>query len=164
VNILEGKPLPIYGDGRNVRDWLYVTDHCHGISLVLESGQSGETYNIGGHSECDNLTLVEMLCGIVDERFERDASLRQRYPQAPAARGAQANSLIRFVKDRPGHDRRYAIDAGKITRTLGFKPSRNLADGLRETVDWYLANEPWWRAVMNGSYRDWIARQYQARN
>jgi dTDP-glucose 4,6-dehydratase len=163
VNILGGRPLPIYGDGRNVRDWLHVADHCLGIALVIEGGRSGETYNIGGNAECDNLTLVERLCGIVDEQFELDAALKQRFPQSPAARGAAAKSLIRFVKDRPGHDRRYAIDASKIARTLGFSPSRNLDQGLRETVAWYLANEPWWRKVMDGSYRNWIALQYQSR-
>jgi len=163
VNILGGKPLPIYGDGRNVRDWLFVTDHCHGIALVLENGRPGETYNIGGNSESDNLSLVEILCGIVDAKFAGDGGLARRFPDSPAARGAAAKSLIRFVKDRPGHDRRYAIDARKIGNELGFAPSVSLREGLERTVDWYLANESWWRGVMDGSYRDWIERQYATR-
>jgi dTDP-glucose 4,6-dehydratase len=160
VNILAGKPLPIYGDGKNVRDWLFVTDHCHGIELVLTNGRPGETYNIGGNSECDNLALVETLCGIVEEKFAVDARLAQRFRDSPAARGGASKGLITFVKDRPGHDRRYAIDTGKIARDLGFAPSVSLRVGLQRTVDWYLANEAWWRGVMDGSYREWIAKQY----
>ena len=163
VNILGGKPLPIYGDGRNVRDWLYVTDHCRGIELVIEQGRVGDTYNIGGNSECDNLALVEMLCDVVDGRFSTDGSLKRRFPASPPARGEASRTLIRFVKDRPGHDRRYAIDAGKISAELGFAPSVSLRKGLELTVDWYLANEAWWRAVMDGSYREWIAQQYESR-
>jgi dTDP-glucose 4,6-dehydratase len=163
VNILGGKPLPIYGDGRNVRDWLYVTDHCHGIGLVVKEGRTGETYNIGGNAECDNLTLVELLCRTVDECFAQDPVLQERFPNAPAAGGTESTSLMHFVKDRPGHDRRYAIDANKIEQELGFKPSLSLADGLRATVAWYLANEDWWRGVMDGSYRDWIERNYTTR-
>jgi dTDP-glucose 4,6-dehydratase len=163
VNILGGKPLPIYGDGRNIRDWLFVTDHCHGIALVLKGGRSGETYNIGGNSECDNLSLVEMLCGIVDAQIAAAPELRQRFPATPAARGALSKSLIQFVKDRPGHDRRYAIDAGRISAELGFMPSVSIREGLERTVGWYLANEAWWRGVMDGSYRDWIEQQYATR-
>jgi len=163
VNILGGKPLPIYGDGRNIRDWLFVTDHCQGIALVLQRGRSGETYNIGGNSESDNLTLVELLCGIVDTKFAAETGLAKRFPDSPAARGEASKSLIKFVKDRPGHDRRYAIDARKISGELGFAPSVSLRQGLERTVDWYLANEAWWRGVMDGSYRDWIEKQYAAR-
>jgi dTDP-glucose 4,6-dehydratase len=163
VNILGGKPLPIYGDGRNIRDWLFVTDHCHGIALVLKGGRSGDTYNIGGNAECDNLSLVEMLCGIVDAKIAAEPGLSRRFPDTPAARGAASHSLIQFVKDRPGHDRRYAIDAGKIGGELGFAPSVSIREGLERTVDWYLANESWWRGVMDGSYRAWIERQYATR-
>ena len=160
VNILAGKALPIYGDGRNVRDWLYVDDHCRGLELVLTQAKPGETYNLGGNAECDNLTLVETLCAIVDERFASDASLRQRFPEAPPSRAEASSKLIRLVKDRPGHDRRYAVDTTKVGRELGFSPLRSLTDGLRLTVDWYLENEAWWRGVMDESYRDWIDRHY----
>jgi len=163
VNILSNKALPIYGDGRNIRDWLYVTDHCRGIDLVLERGRVGETYNVGGNAERDNLTLVGLLCAAVDAAFAADEALGARFPAAPPARGEASSRLMTFVKDRPGHDRRYAIDAGKIRRELGFEPEVTVEDGLRQTVAWYLANEPWWRGVMDGSYRDWIDRQYTAR-
>jgi dTDP-glucose 4,6-dehydratase len=161
VNILAGKPLPIYGDGRQVRDWLHVSDHCRSIELVLEQGVSGETYDIGGNAECDNLTLVEQLCEIVDQRFAGDSSLTERHPAAPACSGNKSNSLIQLVRDRPGHDRRYAIDARKIERELGFAPGLSLTEGLGLTVDWYLDNERWWRGVMDSSYRAWIDRQYR---
>ena len=164
VNILAGKALPIYGDGRNVRDWLYVSDHCRGIELVLKNGKPGETYNIGGNEECDNLMLVEALCAAVDEQFENDSSLSTRFPAAPAATKKSSKELIEFVEDRPGHDRRYAIDASKIERELGFNPSRTLAEGLQQTVSWYLANEEWWRHVMDGSYREWIDKNYSTGN
>ena len=160
VNILAGKPLPIYGDGKNIRDWLYVTDHCHGIALAIERGVPGEIYNIGGNCERDNLSLVTTLCRTVDARFEEDDELRGRFPDAPASRGAESTSLIEFVKDRPGHDRRYAVDASKITQELGYSPSVSIEEGLRQTVAWYLENEGWWRSVMDGSYREWIERQY----
>ena len=160
LNILEGRALPIYGDGKNVRDWLYVTDHCRGIELVLEGGRPGETYNVGGKAEWDNLSLVRTLCGVVDEHFAGDAKLGQRFPGSPCAVSTPSSALIQFVKDRPGHDRRYAIDAAKIERELGFAPSVSLEEGLRKTVTWYLDNESWWRDVASGSYRDWIAQHY----
>ena len=160
VNLLEGKPLPIYGDGRNVRDWLFVTDHCRAIELVLEKGCPGETYNVGGRAERTNLELVRALCGIADAEFAADASLAGRFPKCPSGLGRSADSLITFVADRPGHDRRYAIDAGKIERELGFLPGVSLEDGLAQTFRWYLDHEPWWRAVMDGSYRGWIDQQY----
>jgi dTDP-glucose 4,6-dehydratase len=161
VNILAGEPLPIYGDGGNVRDWLHVGDHCRGLDLILEQGTPGETYNLGGNAECDNLSLVETLCAIVDERFASDASLKSRFPDATPARGAASSTLIRFVTDRPGHDRRYAIDAGKAARELGFSPSLSFTEGLRQTVAWYLENEAWWRDVMDSSYRDRIDEHYR---
>jgi dTDP-glucose 4,6-dehydratase len=160
VNLLEGRALPIYGDGRNVRDWLFVADHCRAIELVLARGRPGETYNVGGRAERNNLQLVRALCAIADATFSTDASLAARFPECPSARGRPAESLITFVPDRPGHDRRYAIDASKIESELGFSPGVTLEDGLAQTFRWYLANEPWWRAVMDGSYRGWINQQY----
>jgi len=160
VNILGGKPLPIYGDGRNIRDWLFVEDHCQGIERVLERGRIGETYNIGGWSEVENIDLVRRLCRIADEAFKADASLGARFPASPCARGLQAESLLTFVRDRPGHDRRYAIDCRKAEGELGFAPSISLDDGLKKTFAWYLGNEAWWRAVIDGSYRDWVSTQY----
>jgi dTDP-glucose 4,6-dehydratase len=145
VNILQGRPLPIYGDGRNVRDWLHVKDHCRGIDLVLNCGEVGAVYNIGGRSECENLTLIRSLCRIADETFQERPDLRARFPDHPAVQGKASDSLITFVKDRPGHDRRYAINCDKIERELGFKPSLTLEDGLRQTFSWYVDNESWWR-------------------
>ena len=144
VNAIEGKPLPVYGDGRNRRDWLHVEDHCRGIALVLEKGVSGECYNIGGGTEVANIDLVRALCRRVDARFASDSALRARYPNSPAARGGTCESLIEFVTDRLGHDRRYAIDGTRATNELGYRPARTLDQGLDETVDWYLANEAWW--------------------
>lgn len=147
TNLLTGKPVPVYGDGSNIRDWLHVADHCRGIELILLNGKPGESFNIGGNAECANLSLVERLAAIVDEIFASDASLAAAYPDAPPARGRASSSLIEFVTDRPGHDRRYAIDATKISRELGFTASSALEQGLRETVDWYLANRDWWQQL-----------------
>ena len=160
VNALDGRPLPVYGDGGNVRDWLYVEDHCLALDQVVLRGRVGESYNIGGGSERANLDLVRLLCGLVDEAFARESELRTRFPQSPAARGGKSAELITFVKDRPGHDRRYAIDTGKIERELGFCPEESFETGIRKTVDWYLRHEEWWRSVMDGRYRAWTARQY----
>jgi dTDP-glucose 4,6-dehydratase len=160
VNALEGKPLPVYGDGKNVRDWLYVEDHCRGVELVIERGRLGETYNIGGNNEHTNLGIVEVVCALLDDAFRSDASLAKRFPRAPAGQGAASKSLVTFVKDRPGHDRRYAIDARKVSNELGYAPREGLESGLRKTVRWYLDNEIWWRAVIDGSYRDWLRQQY----
>jgi len=163
VNILHGKPLPIYGDGMNVRDWLHVDDHCRAIELVLERGVPGEVYNVGGNNERPNLEIVHALCEAVDARFAADPSLAARFPTAPAANGKPATGLITFVKDRPGHDRRYAIDAARARRELGYEPKETFASGFARTVDWYLREEAWWRGVMDGSYRTWIERNYTAR-
>lgn len=152
VNILRGEPLPIYGDGLNVRDWLHVTDHCRGIEAILRAGQSGEVYNIGGRCECTNLQLVRTLCEIADELFSAQEPLRTRYQAAPASRGKASASLISFVRDRPGHDRRYATDCSKIERALDFRPRVALATGLRDTFAWYVANEPWWRTILDGKH------------
>ena len=160
VNALEGRSLPVYGDGRQVRDWLHIDDHCEALDRILSADVAGETFNIGGLGEHVNIELVGMLCGILDERFSRDATLASRFPGCPAARGESCNSLIAHVTDRPGHDRRYAIDASHLASTLGFKPRRTLQSGLADTVDWYLGNEEWWRGVMDGSYREWTTTHY----
>nr|CRH04953.1 dTDP-glucose 4,6-dehydratase [Candidatus Magnetococcus massalia] len=141
THILQGKPLPIYGDGLNVRDWLYVTDHCLGIEAILQRGQVGEVYNIGGDHGRSNLEIVQQICQQMDSRFSRDESLCQRFPDAPQAKGDSAESLIRYVTDRPGHDRRYAIDASKLEHRCGFKPREAFATGLEKTIDWYLAQQ-----------------------
>ncbi|MFN6961314.1 MAG: dTDP-glucose 4,6-dehydratase [Rhodocyclaceae bacterium] len=147
VNALAGKPLPIYGDGMNVRDWLYVADHCSAIRRVLEAGREGETYNIGGWNEKTNLEIVHTICTLLDE-------LR------PRADGKSYAEQIGFVKDRPGHDRRYAIDATKIARELGWKPAETFATGIRKTVAWYLDHPDWVQHVQSGVYREWIGRHY----
>jgi dTDP-glucose 4,6-dehydratase len=151
LNALERKLLPVYGDGKNVRDWLFVEDHCAAIRRVFEAGQPGETYNIGGNSERANIDVVSAICDLVDE-------LR------PQAGVVPRRTLITFVKDRPGHDRRYAIDASKITRVLGWKPSEGFESGLRKTVRWYLENGAWIDSVRTGAYRDWIAKNYAERS
>jgi dTDP-glucose 4,6-dehydratase len=153
VRALTGGELPVYGKGENVRDWLYVEDHCAAISVILEKGRIGETYNVGGGNEKRNIDIVRLLCALVDGRFGADARLRERFPQCPAAAGRCVDTLIRYVTDRPGHDWRYAIDAGKLARELGFRPAETFESGIAKTVDWYLANESWWRAVLSGEYR-----------
>jgi len=160
VNLLTGKDLPVYGDGGNVRDWLHVQDHCAGIEAVIARALVDETYNIGGDNEWTNIDLVRQLCELTDAAFAADSDLAARFPDARAARGAPSIDSIQFVTDRPGHDRRYAIDGNKIAEELGFKASIGFAEGLRATLEWYLDNELWWRAVMDGSYRDWVAKQY----
>ena len=137
---LAGAALPVYGDGRNVRDWLYVGDHCAAIRRVLEAGRVGETYNIGGNSERENIQVVRGICALLDARH-------------PLPQGKRREALISFVKDRPGHDRRYAIDAGKLKRELGWAPTHTFEHGLARTVDWYLEHQPWVRRVLDGSYR-----------
>jgi dTDP-glucose 4,6-dehydratase len=160
VNALRGIALPIYGDGRQVRDWLFVEDHCVAIDRIIQGDVSGRTFNVGGRAEHENIHIVRRLCQLLDQRFAADASLAARFPDCPAASGRGCAELITTVRDRPGHDRRYAIDPTVLAKTLGFEPSETLDTGLARTVDWYLANEPWWRAVMDGSYRHWIERQY----
>jgi dTDP-glucose 4,6-dehydratase len=153
LNILAGKDLPIYGDGQQVRDWLYVDDHNRGIELVIRQGRRGETYNIGGNNEWANLDVVNLLCELIDARFADDKTLASRFPDAPCAKGEPAKSLITFVIDRPGHDTRYAINASKISSELGYDPIEDFDSGLNKTVDWYLTNEAWWRSIQDGSYR-----------
>jgi dTDP-glucose 4,6-dehydratase len=162
VNAIAGEKLPIYGDGGNIRDWLFVEDHCAGIALVLQRGRLGETYNIGGTAEMANIDLVGVLCDEIDRCFASEKALASRFPTCPAAHGGSTRELMTFVKDRPGHDRRYAICADKVARELGFQAQTPLAVGLRRTVDWYLTNESWWRAIQTGAYRDWMKLQYGA--
>ncbi|MES2553098.1 MAG: dTDP-glucose 4,6-dehydratase, partial [Pseudomonadota bacterium] len=149
LNALSGKALPIYGDGQQIRDWLYVKDHCSAIRRVLEAGSVGETYNVGGWNEQANLDVVNILCGILDEL-------------KPRADAKSYSEQITFVKDRPGHDRRYAIDASKLEKELGWKPQETFETGIRKTVEWYLANQPWVDHVASGEYRHWLATQYAA--
>jgi dTDP-glucose 4,6-dehydratase len=160
VRALDGAPLPVYGDGLHVRDWLHVSDHCRAIERVLEAGAVGETYDFGGRSERRNLDVVRALCRALDMSFDADRSLGRRFPRCPAAHGQPCDLLITFVADRPGHDRRYAIDGSKAACDLGFVPAVNFDEGLSQTVAWYLTHEVWWRAVMDGSYRTWLNRQY----
>jgi dTDP-glucose 4,6-dehydratase len=138
AQLLAGKSLPVYGDGRNIRDWLHVEDHCRGIEAVLKRGKTGEVYNIGGCSECENIHLVRMLCAIVDEQLSSNTDLRARFPNSAAALSTKSDTLVRFVKDRPGHDRRYAIDSAKVERECAFRPRISLQAGLRATVAFYI--------------------------
>ena len=147
TNALAGKPLPVYGDGLQVRDWLFVRDHCSGIRRVLEAGTVGETYNIGGWNEQTNISIVQTICALLDER-------------RPRADGTSYAAQITHVKDRPGHDRRYAIDARKIEQQLGWRPAETFETGIRKTVDWYLENTEWVTQVQSGAYRDWVNKQY----
>ncbi len=149
ANALAGKPLPIYGDGMNVRDWLYVGDHCAAIRRVLEAGVPGEVYNVGGWNEMPNLVIVRTICALLDELVPDAAGPRER--------------LITFVKDRPGHDRRYAIDARKIERELGWRPAETFETGIRKTVRWYLDHQGWVARVQSGAYREWVEKNYGAR-
>lgn len=160
VNALTGKPLPVYGDGSNIRDWLYVEDHCRGIDMVIDKGRVGETYNIGGNNECANIDIVKQICSRIDNVFEQRPELATAFPDAPAASGRSTDSLIVFVKDRLGHDWRYAIDATKSFNELQYEPQEDFDSGLGRTLVWMLENEAWWRAVMDGSYRDWIEKNY----
>ncbi|MGJ7543074.1 dTDP-glucose 4,6-dehydratase [Variovorax sp. LT1R16] len=150
VNALAGKPLPVYGDGMQVRDWLYVKDHCSAIRRVLEAGKLGETYNVGGWNEKPNIEIVHTVCALLDEL-------------SPRADGQPYKAQISYVTDRPGHDRRYAIDARKLERELGWKPAETFDSGIRKTVAWYLANGDWVRNVQSGAYREWVEKQYDAK-
>ena len=150
LNALENKPLPVYGDGMNVRDWLFVEEHCAAIRAVLANGRVGETYNIGGNSERANIEVVQTICDLVDE-------------MRPRTGGGSRRELITYVKDRPGHDRRYAIDAAKLSRELGWRPAAQFVSGLRKTVRWYLDNSAWIESVRTGAYMDWINKNYTER-
>ena len=147
TNALAGKPLPVYGDGKNVRDWLYVEDHCRAIRMVLNGGRVGETYNVGGRNERNNLEVVHALCALLDEL-------------KPRADGISYTDQITFVKDRPGHDRRYAIDAAKLETELGWRAAENFETGLKKTIQWYLSNQTWVDGVTSGNYKHWIDAHY----
>lgn len=147
LNAIEEKQLPVYGDGKNVRDWLYVRDHCVAIWLIMKKGKRGETYNIGGNSELENITIVETICDLIDKVTESEKKQSKR-------------NLIEFVKDRPGHDRRYAIDATKLKNELGWEPEESFESGLEKTIKWYLENSEWVNRVKSGEYKSWIKRHY----
>jgi dTDP-glucose 4,6-dehydratase len=149
-NALDGKSLPVYGDGLQIRDWLYVEDHCAAIRIVLRDGKPGDTYNIGGESEKTNIEVVQAICGLLEQ-------------QCPRADSQSYRNQIAFVKDRPGHDRRYAIDSSKIRNELGWRPSQSFESGLRDTIKWYVANRAWTARILSGSYRDWIHTNYSSR-
>lgn len=158
VNALQGLPLPIYGDGQNVRDWLYVEDHCRGIELILQRGRVGESYAIGGGRELTNRAIIDMLCATLDAAFSEDRELARQYPDAPPASGAATGALKAFVPDRPGHDRRYAIDDNKIRVELGYRPARDFRWDFVSTVRWYLNHPHWWRAILarQGGGPHWV--------
>jgi dTDP-glucose 4,6-dehydratase len=160
IHALEGKPLPVYGDGSNIRDWLHVSDHCDALMSVIERGRIGETYNVGGGNERNNREVVGLICDTLDAAFAADPGLATRFPSCPAASGANCRSLISFVTDRPGHDHRYAIDATKLATELGSRCSVEFEAGLRQTVHWYLDQEAWWREVTSGAYKAWIDKNY----
>jgi dTDP-glucose 4,6-dehydratase len=146
-NVIHNKPLPVYGDGNYTRDWLYVIDHAIAIDLAFHKGENGETYNIGGFNEWKNIDLVKLMCAIMDRKLGRERGVSEK--------------LITYVKDRPGHDLRYAIDASKINKELGWEPSVTFEQGLEETIDWYLSNEEWLATVTSGSYKEYYKKQYK---
>lgn len=153
TNILHNKALPIYGDGKQIRDWLYVEDHARGIELVLSKGEVGETYNIGGINEWTNIDIVSLICKLMDDAFSKDSSLSGRFPEALSAQNSESASLITYVTDRPGHDRRYAIDPEKANRELNYQPKESFETGIQKTLMWYLENKDWWLSILDGSYR-----------
>ena len=161
VNILLGKPIPVYGDGMQVRDWLHVADHCAAIGLALAKGQPGAVYNIGGNSETTNSQLVRSLCELVDQRLSAYSGFRDAFPDSPIFKGKQSLELISHVRDRPGHDRRYAINYSKAARDLGYSPARDLKSGLESTIDWYLQHATWWQDLLGRDYADWLRTNYQ---
>ncbi len=160
IHALEGKPLPIYGDGSNVRDWLHVSDHCDALMAVVERGRVGETYNVGGGNERNNRDVVGVICDTIDRAFAGNATLAARFPSCPPASGRSTRTLISFVTDRPGHDHRYAINASKLTGELGINGRVAFDGGLAQTVQWYLDHETWWRDVTSGAYKAWIDKNY----
>jgi dTDP-glucose 4,6-dehydratase len=160
VNILLGKALPVYGDGLQVRDWLHVEDHCAAIKLALTKGKPGAVYNIGGNSETTNIHIVRSLCDLLDARLSAHPEYRVGFPASPTFSGSRAVQLITHVRDRPGHDRRYAIDYSKASQHLGYAPARNLESGLRSTVDWYLQKVKWWQDLLGRDYAAWLRKNY----
>jgi dTDP-glucose 4,6-dehydratase len=164
VSALQGRQIPIYGDGMQVRDWLHVFDHCRALERVLHAGRPGTSYNIGGWAARTNLEAVRLLCDLIDAAFSREPSLHQRFPDAPPTRGRPSFSLIHHVSDRPAHDRRYALDPQRVAAELHFQPQFTVEEGFRRTVQWYLDNDGWWRSILTRHhYRDWITANYRSR-
>jgi dTDP-glucose 4,6-dehydratase len=160
VNILLGKNLPVYGDGLQIRDWLYVEDHCTAIALALSQGEPGAIYNIGGNSEATNIDIVHTVCRLVDERLKAQPEYRELFPASAIFNAAKASNLISHVRDRPGHDRRYAVNYSKAARDLGYSPARDLGAGLASTVDWYLRHVKWWQNLLSREYAIWLQKNY----
>jgi dTDP-glucose 4,6-dehydratase len=160
LNALHDKPLPIYGDGNQIRDWLYVDDHCRGIEMVIDADQTGECFNIGGINEWKNIDIVNLVCKLIDEQFTTHPYLKTRFPLAAHAHNGKTNKLITFIKDRPGHDRRYAIDPAKAQEILGYEPKETFASGIRKTIVWYMQNEQWWMPLLDAKKGGWITKQY----
>jgi dTDP-glucose 4,6-dehydratase len=163
IHALEGKPLPVYGDGSNIRDWLHVSDHCEALMSVIENGRAGETYNIGGGNQRNNRDVVGLICDTLDRAFAAEPGLAARFPSCPAASGHSCRSLIGYVTDRPGHDHRYAIDASKLAAELGHRCKVDFDSGLGQTIRWYLDQDGWWRDVTSGAYKVWIDNNYSFR-
>lgn len=160
INILFNKPLPVYGDGKQIRDWLYVDDHNRGVDMILNHGTPGKTYNIGGNNEWTNIDIVNLICDHILEKFATDPVLPHKFPESPASVNIHPNTLITHVKDRAGHDRRYAIDAAKITGELGYAPLESFETGIQKTIDWFFDNKSWWHALLDDSYRQWLGENY----
>jgi len=155
INAFKGKPLPVYGKGLNVRDWLYVEDHCRAIDTVISKGVLGQTYNVGGRNEWKNIDIVRLVCAIVDEMTAKDAALAEKYPFK-----GKREELINYVKDRPGHDMRYAIDCTKIEKELGWRVRESFETGIKKTIEWYVANQNWWEHILSGEYKNYFDEQY----
>jgi dTDP-glucose 4,6-dehydratase len=160
INILHGKPLPVYGDGLQIRDWLHVEDHCRAIALALTLGKPGEVYNVGGNSELTNMQIVKTLCSRLDAQFAKRPELASLFPGSPVVQGKSSESLITHVRDRIGHDRRYAINYEKARRELGYAPVGDFSSGIASTIDWYLANAPWWQKLLGRDYLAWVKKNY----
>ena len=156
---MESKSLPIYGDGQQIRDWLYVDDHARGIDLIIRKGRRGEPYNIGGINEWTNINIVNLICDLVDRRISESDELRRQYPNAPVCQGKKARNLITYVKNRLGHDRRYAIDPNKSNSELDYMPEESFETGIEKTLDWYIKNQSWWCDTMPSEYQSWIKQQ-----
>ena len=160
LNILHGKDIPVYGSGKNVRDWLYVEDHCLAIDLILKNGRAGETYNVGGLSEQKNIDVVTMICDLVDSSLTASEEFRQKFPNSHPANNKSSTTLIKYVKDRAGHDWRYAMNINKIKSELGFSPRESFDTGLHKTILWYLDHQDWWEPLIGDDYREWIKTNY----
>jgi dTDP-glucose 4,6-dehydratase len=160
INILHGKPLPVYGDGLQIRDWLHVEDHCRAITLALTRGRAGEVYNVGGNSELTNMTIVRTLCSSLDAEFAKRPDLSRLFPASPIVQGRSSDTLITHVRDRIGHDRRYAINYDKAGRELGYAPAGDFSTGIRTTIDWYLSNIAWWQKLLGRDYLAWVQKNY----